>query len=624
VILVPGWALLSVRRAWREVPPLQAWALAASLGVAFYPVLFFVLRVVSPGASLGRGGLAGLLVVLAVLAAASLGRDLPAIFRFARLEAIAIAVVAVTLGTRAWVAHLEPFPAWSDSLHHVLITELTARQGRLPATLEPYFRIPLAGYHLGLYALTAPVQLLADVPAHTATLWLSQVLSGLAGLGVYLVLDRRVSRVAAVIGAICAGLVSHQPAFYVNWGRYTQLAAQTILLPAWVVAWDAMREAVARGGVRGAGASPATKALHACLLIAGVFLLHFRVAVFLAPLLGLTLVAELWRVRAAPRERRALLALAALLVLGALVLAAPGVVRAVADYFAGHWAAASFRGSFTSSPDDRLAGDPEYYVFSGQSIGYLFGGPGAIAAVVALAAVALVRRSAVAWLTALWAASLIALGEAHRLHLPVLNLTNAGAVWIMLYLPASLLVATGVHELLAWLRAGPGGQSAALLLFFVLGGLGARDRVTQLEPERFFVTPADLRAMEWIGANTPPKAVFAVRSTFWLPGFVHGTDAGQWIPYLAGRRTTVGPMLVPLSPRQANWTREMSKRAQTPDDEAALRFLFARGVRYFYFGARGNPDDAARLAASPYAILRYADGGVFVYEIDPHRLRSPG
>ena len=40
VAAVPGWALLVAAPAWRGLPALQAWALALSLGVAFWPVLF--------------------------------------------------------------------------------------------------------------------------------------------------------------------------------------------------------------------------------------------------------------------------------------------------------------------------------------------------------------------------------------------------------------------------------------------------------------------------------------------------------------------------------------------------------------------------------------------------------
>lgn len=621
VLAIPGWALLSLRAGWRDHAPLQAWALALSLGVAFYPVLFAVLGAVAPWVPLGRTALLAILAFLLLVALWRLRRDCFATVRFTRLEQIALAVIAVTLATRAWVAHLEPFPAWSDSLHHVLLTELTANAGRLPASMEPYFPIPLGRYHLGFYALTATVQALAAVPAHVAVTWVAQVLSGLCGLGVYLVLDRHVGRVAAVIGVVCAGLISHQPAFYVNWGRFTQLAAQTILLPAWLVTWEALRRLAASGTAPADRAERRERVLAvaaASLLVAGVLLLHLRVAIFLLVLLGATLAAELWRARRAPRARRLLLATSGVLLLGSLALTGPRLLRAVSEYGAGHWAVFRFQGGLAASAGQRLLGDPEYFSFSRQSLGYLFADGPVLAAVLALAAIALLRRNRLAWLFTLWTTVLLALGEAHRLEIPLLNVTNLGAVLILLYLPASLLVATGVAELLVWLRAGAGAQTAVLIGFLALGAIGARDRVAQLEPARFFVTAADLRAMRWLDEVAPDDAIVAVRTVFWLPRAPHGSDAGYWIPYLTKHRTTVGPMISNLAPQYANWMIEMSRHvAAVREDDAELVWLWRRGVRYLYLGARGDPGEAADLAASPHLALRYADGGVFIFEVDP-------
>lgn len=625
-IAVPGWALLALGRAWRTWAPLQAWALALALGVAFYPVLYALAGALGARVALDRAALLVILGLALLLAAWRLGRDAGAIVRFARLEQVAILVILATLATRLWVAHLEPFPAWSDSLHHVLLTELTARDGRLPSTMNPYFPIPLGRYHLGLYALTATVQTLAGVPAHVAVTWVAQVLNGLCGLGVYLVLDRHAGRVPAVIGAIIAGLISHQPAFYVNWGRFTQLAAQTILLPAWLLVVELLRRAVsatAPAGAGGGGAAapapppPAVSALYASLLLAAVFLIHLRVAVFLVILIGLSVLGEVWRVRRDRRLRRRVLVLGSAVLVGAVALAGPRLLDTISQYAQSHWTLYLFYGGLAAPPDTRLHGDPEYFAFSRESLAYLFAGGPPLAALALLAAVALVRRSALAALFITWSVLLLALGEAHALDVPLLNVTNLGAVLIMLYLPASLIAAVGVGELLAWRRAGAAATTAVLLGFLVLGVLGARDRVRQLEPSRFFMTDADLRAIDWLGRQPMSLAVIAIRATFWLPRAPHGIDAGYWIPYLIGRRTTVGPMITNLAPQHNNWTVEMSLRVgRAADDDEVWPWLWQRGVRYLYLGALGDPAEAERFADSKYLTLRYAEGGVVIFEVD--------
>jgi hypothetical protein len=74
VAAIPGWALLVAAPAWRRLPTLQAWAMALSLGVAFWPVLFTVAGAVPGAPPLGREALLGVLLVAALAAAAGLRR----------------------------------------------------------------------------------------------------------------------------------------------------------------------------------------------------------------------------------------------------------------------------------------------------------------------------------------------------------------------------------------------------------------------------------------------------------------------------------------------------------------------------------------------------------------------
>ena len=239
-VVLPGWAILAATDTWRMWDRLQRWCVAIGLSIAFYPVLFYSVRAIVPALTLGPYKIAALLVLCAGIIIWRLRRDWRDQVDFDGLEWLAIAVVGMTVFTRFWIIREHPYPAWSDSLHHVLLTQITATTGQLPYDMQPYAPIPLNMYHLGLYALSTTVQWLAQVPAHSALLWTAQVLSGLCGVGVFLVLDRKVSRFAAVIGVAVVGLLSHQPAFYVNWGRFTQLASQTILLIAWLVSWEAI------------------------------------------------------------------------------------------------------------------------------------------------------------------------------------------------------------------------------------------------------------------------------------------------------------------------------------------------------------------------------------------------
>jgi hypothetical protein len=310
MLLLPGWAIIAISGTWRRWHGLQRWIVALGLSIASYPVLFYTLRAAVPSLTLGPYKMGSLLLAALVVTAWRLRGHWKEQFSFDWLEWAGITVLGMTLFSRFWIIRGHPYPAWSDSLHHTLLTQLTAVQGQLPRDMEPYFPIVLKQYHLGLYTISATAQWLARVPAHTAVLWSAQALNGLCGAGVYLVLDRRVGRLGALVGAAVVGLLSHQPALYVNWGRFTQIASQSILLIACVVTWETISlwkspwQANRRDILWNTGFS--------ALLLGAVFLLHFRVAAFCLPLVALTAAWEFVRARGRGEIRHILMGLAAI------------------------------------------------------------------------------------------------------------------------------------------------------------------------------------------------------------------------------------------------------------------------------------------------------------------------
>lgn len=436
-LTLPGWAMLAASDQWRSWAPLQRWCLAVCLSLAVYPVLFYAARLV-PGLTLGPLKLALLLAACGLWALWRLRGQWRAQFAFDRLEWLALGLVALTLLTRFWIVRAEAYPAWSDSLHHTLLTALTAARGRLPHTLEPYFPIPLEQYHLGLYAFTGSVQMLSGAPAHSALLWSAQALNGLSGLGVYLVLDRKVGRLGALTGLVVVGLLSRMPAWYVNWGRYTQLAGQTLLLAAWLLAWEALAAWRRR--------SPGDRRLVwlwvlAALLTAATFLLHFRVAAFAVPLY---VAVAVWEFGHAWRAGQARQVIVASLWIGALtlLLVGPVLLEAVVVYLR--------PSAMAPLPADQATqARATYFEFPLSSVAVLAGPVWLLALAGVAALLGIVRRNRLAALSVGWVLALLALGHTYLLNIPVLNLTNLGAVLIMLYLPMGLLLGAAVQELLA-------------------------------------------------------------------------------------------------------------------------------------------------------------------------------
>ncbi|MGC9396642.1 MAG: hypothetical protein ACP5J4_17495 [Anaerolineae bacterium] len=622
--LLPGWALLALSGIWRYWAGLQRWIVAVSLSIAFYPIFFYGLRFAFPWLTIGPYKLTALFIIFTIIIVWKLHNDWKQHFVLDRLEVAALIIFGLTLFTRFWVIRDHPYPAWSDSLHHTLLTQLTAMNGQLPFDLEPYFPIPLGQYHLGLYALTAPVQWLAQVPAHTALLWTAQMLNGLCGLGVYFVLDRKVNRWAGIIGALTVGLLSHQPAFYVNWGRFTQISSQTILLVAWWMTWDviAMWRQTPRRDVLTLG----WHVLFVSLLNAAVFLFHFSVAVFYIPLLGLVVITEFWN--AAKHKRIVWVGLGIVLIaVVALVWITPALWPALQIYIDNRTRDVTQ----LVSPEVIELSNKAYYTFSWSAFPYLAARPWLLLLSIFCLLICFVRRNKLIFVIALWVALLLLIGNLHVLGIRLLNFTNLGAVLVMLYLPIGLIVGTGLYELGNWWRAG----STRLRLWLVLAGvvglgfIGAYDRIADrvygnFEPYRFFVTPGDVVAMEWIKTNTPEDALFAVNTYFWLPYAPHGTDAGYWIPYFTNRKITVGTMLNHLGTWEyhshiVEVSRSVEKIAQDP--ASALNALRAFGVDYIYIGKLGDFSgtglDASRLIAAEGAALVYQQDNVYIFQIEP-------
>jgi len=263
-----------------------------------------------------------------------------------------------------------------------------------------------------------------------------------------------------------------------------------------------------------------------------------------------------------------------------------------------------------------------YYEFPWSSVG-LAGQPWLLTLAVLAAVVGLACFNQVTMLSLAWVGLLYLLGSTYVLGIPLLNLTNLGAVLIMLYLPIALLIgaATGaLAERLAtpWRTRF---NQVVVSVALVAGLLMAPVRVRDIEAFRYFVTPPDLAAMAWINANTPEDALFAVNTHFWVPTMAHGTDGGYWIPYFTGRQITAGVMLLGLADyayqsKILTLSRSVQRLASEPNAVDELRVL---GVDYIYIGAGGNFDGSGfvvqPLEQAGQVEVVYQDGAVFILRI---------
>jgi hypothetical protein len=104
---------------------------------------------------------------------------------------------------------------------------------------------------------------------------------------------------------------------------------------------------------------------------------------------------------------------------------------------------------------------------------------------------------------------------------------------------------------------------------------------------------------------------------------MYGIDAGYWIPYFTGRKTTAGSMLFGLGDEsfRSNVIAMSQAARRLEDDNAAIDDLRRLGATYIYIGQPANfggPGlNADRLRQRPDVEVVYQTAGVTILRILP-------
>ncbi len=553
-------------------------------------------------------------------------------------------------------------PAWVDSVHHALLIRITAETGQVPYSLRPYLPVDDLPYHWGYHVFTATVMRLSGLPLIQTMLWAGQILNALqvltcAALAAFL--WRR--PLAGVAAGLIVGLVSIMPAYYVTWGRYTQLTG-LLMLPALAIAWHMLLHT----GLRRWLAVTA-------ILLAGMSIVHFRVLVFVGALLAVQ--ALVWAIDRPWTQVRVRVGQGLVMSLLALLLALPWLWVVVAQHLL----------PAVEQPQD-LVGGGSYNAITG---GLLWAGVNRWLIPLALLAAlwGMARRSRAAlvligwvcalvvlanpWLVvyllpavglalALWAAlqqrwlfmvvgiGLMALNPAF-VTIPYFWLITNDAMVISLFVPISALIGGGVCLLADWLSRGkvaemqltrPAASAVALhlqagavhvrrpllplvyLLYVGLSGLalwGAWNSRTIINPVTVFVTPADIQAIEWISENTPEDARFLINAAAWLATADRGGDGGWWLLPLTGRWTSTPPVLFTYgSPEYVQDVRTRSQMVRdfsTGQEEQIYDLIDREQISHIYLTDHSGPLQATMFADGEAFTRVYQQDGVTILAV---------
>lgn len=139
---------------------------------------------------------------------------------------------------------------------------------------EPYAPLSSFTYHFGFHSLVALFYWLSGFEVARSVLITGQLLNGLIPLFVFFfAVWLTKSKIVGLFSALITGLLSVFPAYYVNWGRFTQ-GAGLVLLP---IVLALTIECLEREG------RDIKSLIVTGVILSGLCLTHYRILIFYLP-----------------------------------------------------------------------------------------------------------------------------------------------------------------------------------------------------------------------------------------------------------------------------------------------------------------------------------------------------
>ncbi len=629
--ILPGWVLLDMGwKGWDRQSRFSRIGLAAGVGLAFYPVLFVWLDMAGFHGGAWQAWIPGVVSAAIILyryragitAGAIRRQTAPVSFDDYIYTGILLLVVMLIVLSRFWVIRSVVAPLWGDSYQHSVMTQRILENGGLFEDWMPYTPYRSLTIHSGFHVFSAILGWLMRTDGAEAVLFGGQVLNIFSVL-VLAPLAEKISggRRWAGLGAVAfAGLFTAMPAFYVNWGRFSQLMGQSILPAALWLLWDALE--------RSTDESP--RSLLPGIFIAGSALAGMLLAYYRMPFYYATFAVLLipgWALPVFKTDfkkwlRAGLTGLAT--GAAALLLFAPWALRLFDSALAG-----AIESGFTTSFEiENVVGSlrnwRNVYLYMPQYI---------LIGVVVIALLALLDKKWMVLVMPLWPVLIVGYQLGQVVNLPGAHMLQHFAIQIWLYMPAAVIAGWALGKLTSLSK-----QRIWLLTTGVIGTLVligyAGQRRQDLNPGHYaMVTQPDLAAMDWIRDHVDPGARFLVQGfRIYNGASIVGSDAGWWLPLYTQRQNTIPPQYALLNeqPTEADFnTLVVSGVAALEENslasDAGLEALCDQDITHVYNGQkRGLVGDALTrslftgedAARQPALTLIYAEDRVQIFEVD--------
>jgi len=564
LFILPGWALLhGLYSRWSLLDWEEKVGISAGSSLAIYPLLFLWTNVIHLHLGFLYAIIPALLggIYLIWSDRSNLLGLKPSIFLRSNLRAtinqyfadhserflqgiVYVAILGMVFAVRFWVIRTLDAPMWGDSYQHTVISQLLVDNNGLFNSWQPYAALSTFTYHFGFHTAVAVFYWITHLDMPHAVLWVGQILNGLAVISIY-PLAVRISnnRWSGVIAVLIAGLLSPMPMFYVNWGRYTQLAGQ-VILPALVFFATEFIEISDRKSETG------KQIVLLSILLAGLALTHYRIIIFaVIYLFTLTIV----NIRNS--QFKTIILKIFLSGFASLVLFSPWFIHMLGGRFF------PFFINRVSTPVSKVPEFTSQY----NSIGNLFSYLPLYLWVIIFICIGIgfwLKNKTLVKVCIWWFFILLATNP-NWINLPGVGVISNFALFIASYILAGIIIG-GISGIFISYFQKPLNFSLQLFIcsiFIFTGVWGLRQRLNDFLPSQFtLVTRPDINAFKWIKENLPQNSYFIVNTFLaFNQNTAVGSDGGWWLSYLARRKSTAPPI---------NYTTEMSYK---PDYAVSIK-----------------------------------------------------
>lgn len=537
------------------------------------------------------------------------------------------AVLFLLLLIKFWAIRDLPAPLWGDSLHHTTIAQLMLDNGGLFSSWEPYAPYKSLTIHYGFSSMVAVYSWFSGIDILSSTLLVGQWINFFALITpIILLLSISKEPEWSILGIlIFVGLLSYLPAIYTNWGRYAQLAGQTIL-PALIYIlislFDIARHSTKEIKFR------YRQIFVAALLLGGMTLTHYRMPIFLATIIFLLFLFYHFKDKSSFREIFKSVYTLALVILLSVILIIPWLPRIIGSSLS----EAALTSSTPTDPLTWLLPHLNQWKDLSKLIPIFV-----IGIIIVSLLFGILKKKWILLIYIFWPLLLMLYLIGALIQLPIANLLEGFAIMIMLYIPISLVIGWFIGQIKVWIDKTHNNFYAPLsiILTIILCIIGINIQSSTLTPQTTaIVTYPDLKAMEWIRNNTPEDALFLVEGYIVHYGYsAVGTDAGWWIPLLTERGNTMPPQYAMVN-EESNPPdhREMivelvdylnRKDAGAP---ASVEYFCDLGITHAYVGqGRGRTGAGVDQLFSPIEFTRnpqsfqmvYHQDRVYIYQLLP-------